>query len=235
MSLRQEHPRTRVPSDGRLKLRWAVWLGLGLHGICAHALPVITNVVPGSAPTQGGMALDVVGSGFSGVNPASVTVGGTAAAVSFASDTSIRFSLPSFGGGSRSQPLIITVDGGSSAPYSFQYDLPTLSSLSPSAGASGGGLVEVFGSSFGPGDQVFFGASAATLVSFDYSHLQVLAPLYAGGSLTVPVTLHADGHVSNSLAFTYAAVPEPSSLVLLGLGLWLARGQGRVASSSQRR
>jgi hypothetical protein len=110
----------------------------------------------------------------------------------------------------------VTVNGQSgSLTNGFTYiAAPTVSSVSPNSGSTGGGTaVTITGTNFAAGATVMFGSAAATNVVVG-SGTQITATTPAGSAGAVTVTVTNPGGQSGSLTsgFTYVIVPTVSSV-----------------------
>ena len=101
--------------------------------------------------------------------------------------------------------------------------MPELFSINPAVGPSlGGGAITVtgvnFGTSIGSLDLTIGGVSA-TIQSITDSEISALIPAFSGGSLSKSVVLSGGGASSNAKTFTYDAVPAPTPLAVMFMGL----------------
>jgi len=174
--------------------------------------PTVSSVAPNSGPTAGGTAVTITGTNFAA--GATVTFGGTAAtSVVVVSATQITATTPA--GSAGAVTVTVTVSGQSgSLANGFSYTvLPTVSSVSPNSGPTGGGTaVTITGGNFAAGATVTFGGTAATNVVI-VSTTQITAATPAGSAGTVTVTVTVSGQ-SGSLAngFTYTLPPTVSGV-----------------------
>ncbi len=181
----------------------------------AQALPTISNISPRSGPTSGGTSVTITGTGFSGTT--AVRFGATNATnVTVYSATQITATSPA-GAGAGTVDVTVTTPAGisaTSAADQFTYaGAPTVTSISPSSGASAGGTtVNINGTGFNGTTAVKFGATSATTVTV-YSDTQMDAKSPAGTG-TVDVTVTTPSGTSAATAadqFTYLSVPVASS------------------------
>ena len=174
--------------------------------------PTVSSVSPNVGSTTGGTAVAITGTNFAA--GASVTFGGTAATnVVVVSGTQITATTPA--GSAGAVTVTVTVNGQSgSLANGFSYSLlPTVSSVSPNSGPTGGGTaVTITGANFAAGATVTFGGTAATNVVV-VSATQITATTPAGSAGAVTVTVTVSGQ-SGSLAngFTYTLPPTVSSV-----------------------
>jgi len=180
------------------------------------AAPTLTSVSPVSGSTAGGTVITLTGTAF--VSGATVRVNNVAAtAVTFLSATQVRATTPAGTAGARA--VQITNPDGQSATLAsgFTYiapaPAPTLTSVSPSSGPTGGGtVVTLAGANFVSGATVRIGATAATGVTFvSATQLRATTPAGSAGGQSVQVT-NPDGQaVTLASAFTYtSSTPGPS-------------------------
>jgi hypothetical protein len=174
----------------------------------SYNAPSLTGIAPASGGTAGGAAMTISGTSF-GASGAVVTVGGNACPVTTQTHTSITCTVPA--GVGANQPVRVTVGGQSSNTLGFTYTPPVLSSLSPTNGATAGGVPLVLtGSNFGAsGATVTVGGTACPVTA--QSHTSVTCTQPAGVGTSLPVVLTVGGQASNSLSFSYNA-PTLSSL-----------------------
>jgi hypothetical protein len=155
----------------------------------ASTAPTITSVSPNTGPTSGGAQVTISGSNF--VSGATVTFGGTAAAVTSITATTLVVTTPVHPAG----PVTVGVTNpnGQSATLtnSFTYTAPalTIKGVSPSSGShSGGTTVAVSGTNFVSGAVVAFGGTKATVESLSSTSIHVRTPAHARGTVNVVVT-----------------------------------------------
>ncbi len=174
--------------------------------------PTVTSVSPNSGPAGGGTGVTITGANF--LAGATVTIGGSAATnVSVVSSTSITAKTPSHASGTAN--VVVTNSDGQSGTlnngYSYVNPAPTVTSVSPSSGSSGGATgVTITGTNFLSGATVTFGGSAATNVSVVSStSITAKTPSHATGTVNVVVT-NSDGQ-SGTLNSGYSYVnPAPT-------------------------
>ncbi|QDK77941.1 T9SS type A sorting domain-containing protein [Spirosoma sp. KCTC 42546] len=197
-----------------------------------HA-PMLTAISPINGPTSGSSVISLSGTnlGRSGV----VTIGGvTATAIAGKwTDTGIECILPA--GMGTNLPVVVTVAGQVSNSLTFSYDAPTLLSISPATGTSGGSMT-LMGTSLGTSGTVTIGGVAAPLTSWSHTQIQCLIPAGVGVNLPVIVT-RADGQVSSPLLFSYGApvisnITPASGLTTGGTSLMLMGSNFGVQSAS---
>ena len=191
-------------------------IGLNLTLNCPNLLPpstpTVTALSTSAGPAAGGGTVDVEGTGFT---PASVVDFGhtQAKSVTLISSSALQVGIPA---GSGSVDLTVNTQGGTSQTsvadvYNY-LSVPAVSGLSASSGPSyGGSDVEVTGSGFTSGSEVYFGTTPAAFVSvFSPTKIDVIAP---AGSGTVDVIVATDGGTSVTSSadkFTYTNSPPPS-------------------------
>jgi hypothetical protein len=174
----------------------------------AGPVPTVSSVSPNSGSTAGGTAVTITGTNFA--TGATVTFGSTAATnVVVVSGTQITATSPA--GSAGAATVTVTVGGQSgSLGSAFTYIAPpTVSSVSPNSGLTGGGTgVTITGTNFAAGATVTFGSTAATnVVVVSATSITATAPAGSSGAVTVTVT-NSNG-LSGSLAsgFTYVVPP----------------------------
>ena len=175
------------------------------NGFTYVTSPTVTSVSPNSGPIGGGTAVTITGTNF--VSGATVTFGSNAATnVVVVSSTSITATTPAGNGGTVT--VTVTNPGGliGSLANGFTYiGTPTVTSVSPNNGPTGGGTaVTITGTNFVSGATVTFGSNAATNVVV-VSTTSITATTPAGSAGPVTVTVTNPGGLSGNLAngFTY--------------------------------
>ncbi|WP_245560436.1 IPT/TIG domain-containing protein, partial [Nocardia asiatica] len=171
------------------------------------AVPSLSSVSPSQGSTAGGTTVTLTGSGLSGVT--SVNFGATPAA-SFTVNSGNQITAVS-PPGSGIVSITVTGPGGTSNPVTFVYVVvPTITSISPTAGpASGGNSVVITGSGFSGPLTVRFGNTATIFTVNSPTQITAIAP---PGSGTVQVTVTGSGGTSNGVSYTYAGVPSLTSI-----------------------
>ena len=184
-----------------------------------YALPTITSLSPTAGPTAGGTSVTITGTGFSGLSgAAAVQFGGVnASSYTVNSATSITATAPA--GAAGAVDVRVTTPGGTSAntasdDYTY-VALPTVTSISPAGGPTGGGTtVTITGTNFTGATQVRFGATNASGFTVNSAtSITATAPAGAAGVVDVRVTT-AGGQSANTSAddYTYAAAPTITSI-----------------------
>ncbi len=190
--------------------------------------PTITGVSPNThLSIYGGTVVTITGTNLAyAENPVAtlVTGGGGAAAIISDSNTSITAYTPASAGNAEyTADLQVTTAGGVTAKTTADQVTyanpvpPTVTSLSPSSGASGGGYtVDILGSGLANARSVTFGSASATIQADSDGDLTVIAPPGTNGA-TVPVTVTTSAGsntAGSSSQFTYTA---PASLAVTGV------------------
>ncbi|HTM89353.1 MAG TPA: IPT/TIG domain-containing protein [Terriglobales bacterium] len=170
--------------------------------------PGVSSISPTSGPTNGGTAVTISGSNFAA--GATVTLGGTSATnVTVVSSASITATTPAHATGTVN--VVVTNTDGQSATLSngFTYTntSPTVTSVSPNSGPTGGGTtVTIGGTNFLSGAGVSFGGTAASNVTVvNSTSITATTPAHAAGTVNLVVT-NTDGQ-SGTLTngFNYAS------------------------------
>jgi len=180
------------------------------------AAPRVISVSPIAGPTAGGMTVTITGTGFTGAT--AVTFGATAATgFTVTSATSITATTPA---GTGTVDVRVTTTGGTSPTNGGGDDrfiyvtAPTVSSISPSAGAAtGGNGVTITGTGLSNATAVTFGATAAIrfTVNSDTS-ISATAPAGSGTVDVVVTTLGGPSATSAGDQFTYVLKPMVTSI-----------------------
>ncbi|WP_204249172.1 IPT/TIG domain-containing protein, partial [Nocardia arizonensis] len=107
--------------------------------------------------------------------------------------------------------ITVTGPGGTSNPVTYVYVVvPTITSLSPTAGpAAGGNSVTINGTGFTGPLTVRFGSTATVFTVNSPTQITAVAP---AGTGTVQVTVTGSGGTSNGVAYTYAGVPTLTAI-----------------------
>ena len=174
--------------------------------------PTVSSVSPNTGSTAGGTAVTITGTNFA--TGATVTFGTAAATnVVVVSATQITATTPAGAAGAVTVTVTVSTKSGS-LTNAFTYVIPpTVTSVSPNTGSTGGGTaVTITGTNFATGATVTFGTAAATnVVAVSSTSITATAPAGSAGAVTVTVTVSG---VSGSLAsgFTYAVIPAVTSV-----------------------
>jgi hypothetical protein len=180
------------------------------------AAPTVTSVSPTAGPTAGGTAVTVTGTGFT---PTSQVHFGATAAAGFHFDSATQLSVVSPAEAAGTVHVTVTTVGGTSSTSSadqFTFmNAPTVTSVVPNSGPTGGGTdVTITGTNFASPATVAFGGNAATNVVV-VSTTSITATSPAGGVGTVDVTVTTPGGTSGTVAgdhFTYTGGPNVTSV-----------------------
>ena len=174
----------------------------------------ITSISPSSGPPAGGTVVTITGVNFTGVTGSSgVSFGGVAAsAYTVNSDTSITATVPA--GSAGSVNVVIDAPGGlGTLTNGYTYvTSPTVTSVSPDTGPTGGGtVVTIAGTGFTGATAVDFGASPATsfTVNSDTSITATDPAGSAGVVDTTVTTLVGTSATSAADQFVYT-IPAPT-------------------------
>ncbi len=168
--------------------------------LLSFAPPSVSSVLPSSAPTTGGIPITITGSNF-GVSP-SVSVDGRDCPIDEASSShSVIVCQSPPGEGAQAAG---TVDAaGQQAVFSFGYDGPSISSVSPSSGPTRGGFpITINGTNFSASSSVAVGGSSCPLLSASSSELHCALPEGQGSSQDVSVDV-AGQQTSSLASFSY--------------------------------
>jgi hypothetical protein len=174
--------------------------------------PTVGTVSPNNGSTAGGTAVTITGTNFA--SGATVTFGGAAATnVVVVSGTQITATTPAGNAGAVTVTVTVGSQSGSLTNGFTYLTPPTVSSVSPNTGSTGGGTaVTITGTNFASGATVTFGGAAATnVVVVSATQITATTPAGSAGAVTVTVTV---GSQSGSLTngFTYAVLPTVSGV-----------------------
>jgi hypothetical protein len=173
--------------------------------------PVVTGVSPNSGPVAGGGYIIVTGDYLAAAT--SVSFGDQPTAFTVNPDGSLNVYVVPSDSGVDSVDITVTSVGGTSANTGAdQYNYvmvppPTVSSVSPRFGGTGGGtMVIIRGSNFGPNATVQFGQTLAGSTYVSATELRATAPSGSAGAVDVTVAT-AGGTSSASVKdlFAYGA------------------------------
>ncbi|PZA12230.1 transporter [Rhodopseudomonas palustris] len=179
-------------------------------GFTYIAGPTISTISPSAGPTAGGTSVTITGTDLSGVT--GVTVGGAAATLGTNTATSIVITTPSGTAGARD--VVVTTAGGSATSVGgFTYAAPpTIGTISPSSGSTGGGTsVTITGTNLSGVTSVTIGGASATLGTNTSTSIAVTTPSGTAGARDVVVTT-AGGSVTSTGGFTYILSPSISTI-----------------------
>jgi hypothetical protein len=152
--------------------------------------PTVSAVSPAAGPTAGGRQVVISGTNFRSAS--AVNFGGTPA-VSFTvvSPTSIVAQTP--GGPAATVAVTVTTPGGTSTTspadaYTFQ-NVPVITSISPSAGPTGGGTsVTITGTGLTGTTRVWFGTTQATsFTNVSDTQITAVSPTESAGRVSIVV------------------------------------------------
>ena len=170
--------------------------------------PRVTGITPTVGPSSGGTQVTISGTGFSG--PTGVSFGGTAAAFTVASSTSITATAPARSAGT--VDVTVTNAGGTSRTISTDQftavAAPTVTALSPKTGpAAGGTTVTLTGTNFSGATRVAFGGTSVGFSVVSDSSITAVAPVAeAAGTVYVTVTtIGGKSATSTANRYTYTA------------------------------
>ena len=179
----------------------------------SYAAPVISSLSPNTGPTSGNIPITITGNSFGSIG--SVTIGGNVCILTGAgyTQTSIQCILPQ--GTGLNQAVLVNCSDQINAPVSFNYNAPTLVSVSPvTVPTVGGSNITISGSNFGGAfgnAQVTLGGRPCIIASITHFQLVCTAP---SGSLMAPkIVLTVSGQSSNSLSIGFI---QPSIVQVSG-------------------
>ena len=137
---------------------------------------------------------------------------GSGTTVDVVSTSTITVKAPAHGAGAVT--VTVTTSGGTSNAKTYTYDpVPTITSLTPTAGLTAGGTtLTVNGTGFIAGATVSFGAAGpgATVHVVSTAKLTVKTPAHSAGTVTVTVT--TPGGTSNAKPYSYDNGPSITSI-----------------------
>jgi IPT/TIG domain-containing protein len=160
--------------------------------------PSITDITPNNGPTSGGTPLVIVGNNFGPNNSATVTFDGVPATVLDHNHTHISLISPV---GTGAATVQVNVDGQSDTA-TFNYDTPTIDSITPNHGpTTGGTAIVIVGNNFGTNQSVSvtFDGVPVTVLDNNHTHISLITPVGTGSAI---IQLTVDGKI-NSTTFSY--------------------------------
>jgi hypothetical protein len=190
------------------------------HFSYSSSAPTVSALSVASGSTAGGTSVVITGTNFTGATQ--VSFGGVAAS-SFTvnSATQITATAPAQAAGV--VDILVTTPNGTSAPTTFDqftYSLPapTVTALSPTSGATGGGtLVTVTGTSFTGATKVLFGTTPAELfVVNSATSISAVSPALVAGTVDVTVVTPS-GTSATSSADHFTASSGANTPAVTGL------------------
>ena len=186
-------------------------LTAGYTYVSPNPAPTVTAISPVSGSTSGGTAITVYGTGF--LSGATLTLGTAATNVNIINSTSLTATTAAHTAGV-TNVTVTNTDGQSgtlSNAYTYTNPAPTVSTISPSSGTTGGGTpITITGTGFLVGASVTFGGSSATNISIvSATSITAVTPAHAAGPINVVVT-NTDSQ-SGTLAngYSYVLYPPP--------------------------
>ena len=177
-------------------------------------IPTISTVTPSGGKLIGGTVITLTGSGYrTGATAVTFGAGNHGTTVHVLGTTSLTVKAPSHAAGTVT--VTVTTPGGTSGTKHYSYDpIPTLSTVTPSAGKlAGGTVITLTGTNFRTGaTSVTFGAGnhGTTVNVIGTTTLTVKAPSDSAGTVTVTVT--TPGGTSGTEPYTYDPVPTLSTV-----------------------
>jgi hypothetical protein len=159
------------------------WLGEGMN--LAGAMqnpPTMTSLTPSSGGTAGGTSVTISGTGMADVSD--VSFGGTSGTILSRTSTQVVVSTPRVASMGAVE-VRVTGPGGSRAlagGFTFTSSAPTITSVSPNAGATAGGTtVTISGTNLAEITNVRFGTASATILSKTATSIVVTSPSEGSG------------------------------------------------------
>ena len=185
-----------------------------LAGGYTYVPPAVTAIDPNQGPTSGGQVVTIAGSGF---GPGStVTFGGAPATDVSVNDagTAVTATTPAGTAG----PVDVVVGDAGTAPVTlaggYTYVPPAVTAIDPNQGpTSGGQVVTIAGSGFGPSSTVSIGGAPATDVSVSGDGTAITATTPAGTAGAVDVVVADPGSPTVTLPGGYRYVPPAATAI----------------------
>ena len=153
-------------------------------------VPTLTKVTPSAGKVAGGTVVTLTGTGFRTGATVTFGAGNHGTTVHVSGTTTLTVTTPGHGPGGVT--VTVTTPGGTSGTKPYTYDpVPTLTTVTPSAGTLGGTVVTLTGTGFRAGStSVTFGAGGhgLTVHVLGTTTLTVTTPGHSAGTVTVTVT-----------------------------------------------
>ena len=173
--------------------------------------PTISSVTPNSGSSSGGTIVTLTGTNFTGAT--GVTFGGTpGTSFTVVNNTTINAVTPAHAAGA--VDVVVTTAGGTGTSVGgfTYYDAPSISSISPTGGATDGGtVVTLTGTNLNDATGVSFGGTTGILLFVTNTTIMVITPSHAAGAVDVVVTTPG-GTGTIVGGFTYYDAPSISSI-----------------------
>jgi len=152
-----------------------------------YGRPVVSQITPAGASTQGGTSITIQGTNFG--TSATVTVGGASCPVTTRENhVKLVCTLPAGAGANR--PVVVTSAGLTSDGAVYSYGAPVITEVSPTSGSTAGGyLVTLTGSNFYTTGSVTIGGVNCPYTSWSHNSIQCAMAAGAGQDLAVVVTV----------------------------------------------
>jgi len=172
--------------------------------------PTVSSLAPTSGPAVGGTSVTITGTNFQ--SGATASLGGSPVTVSSVTGTSITGTTTAHAAGAASVTVTNPDAQSGTCTGCFTYvAAPTVSSVTPSSGASAGGTaVTLAGTGFVAGATVSFGGSALTVSTISATSVTGTTTGHAAGAVTVTVTNPDTQSGTCIVCFTYTAPPPPT-------------------------
>jgi hypothetical protein len=173
-----------------------------------YGSPSLSGISPTSGDTAGGYVLTLSGSNF-GAAVGSVSVAGAPCAPQSGQwgHTQIICVMPA--GQGVNQGVTVTAGGQTTTAVNFNYNAPTLTSLSPLSGPTGGGIpLTLSGTNFGISGNFTLGSRLCLYSgsSGSYSAVKIVCQLPVGSGTNLAATLTVAGQTATaSFGFSYSA------------------------------
>jgi IPT/TIG domain/Tyrosine-protein kinase ephrin type A/B receptor-like len=171
-----------------------------------YDVPTISAVTPSNGPTGGNVSIVIDGQNLG--DGTVITIGGNACPLTADTQSSIRKVCQLPIGSGRNNIVSATVQGeASNLDFTFNYDAPNITSISPANGPTAGTLdsfaITLSGSSFGASGLVTVDGKSCSPTGSGHSHSSIECLLPEGSGISVAVIVTTDGQTSASKPFSY--------------------------------
>jgi hypothetical protein len=180
------------------------------------AAPTVTGVSPNSGPTSGGQTVIITGTDLTGATAVSF---GSTPATSYVVNNDNAITAISSAGSAATVDIRVTTAGGASAisssdHYNYIAAAPTVTSVSPNIGSTGGGTsATISGANFTGATAVNFGANPAiSYVVNDDNSITAISSTGSAGVVDITITTAGGtSSISSADQFTYETPVDPST------------------------
>jgi large repetitive protein len=177
-----------------------------------YSAPAITSISPSSGPVAGGTPVTINGSNF-GTSPVVTFDGQVVPNTADAITPHGRLYITSPAGFGAAKKITITAGGQPSNSFGFDYDPPTITSISPTSGPPSGNVpITISGQNFAPGSTVTLGGNPVSISSVTVSQIVFSLPSSFSGGSNLQVVVNSENQPSGAALFSYDPPPVISDI-----------------------